>query len=120
MPSLGHFLDKTVEIAWDLKTCQILRLVRVGHYYNPLSIITKMLFSFFSVPLLDCDWNRSLLCNHFLHWPKGTEKECKKIQCDIYEFYDESVKAKKIPSIVLTQILLSYLRYFVRLLLLER
>lgn len=102
-PSLGHFSDKTVEIDWDLKTCQILGLVRVSRSYNPLSIIctilAKMLFSFFSVPLLDCDWNRSILCNHFLHWSKGTEKACKKIHCDIYGFYGESQEAEKIPSI---------------------
>lgn len=89
----GYFLDKIVEIDWDLKICQILGLVRVSCFYNFLFIIciilVKMLFLFFLVFLLDCDWNRSIFCNYFLYWFKGIEKVCKKIYCDIYGFYGE-------------------------------
>ena len=86
--SPGAFSDKTIAILWDLyisllrTTLNSWELDQDNNFYLiSMSIFISCwlenvcLILFWTVPLVDCYWNRILLCSHLPHWYKGTSKK---------------------------------------------
>ena len=44
--------------------------LQVSHFWE----LKGWLIVFWTVPFVDCYWNRTLLCSHLPHWYKGTSK----------------------------------------------
>ena len=44
--------------------------LQVSHFWE----LKGWLILFWTVPFVDCYWNRTLLCSHLPHWYKGTSK----------------------------------------------